>query len=202
MDNTYKNLGFLASHTGSNMQAVIDACKSGKLAAKPSVVISNNSDSEALKRAARAGIPHYHFSSRTHPLSEELDDAILQVLILHEVDLVVLAGYMRKLGSQTLGYYKGRVINIHPALLPEFGGQDMYGINVHRAVLKAVEKETGVTIHLVDENYDQGPILAQTRLPVMPSDTAETLAKRVLETEHKFLVETLDNIISGKITLP
>jgi phosphoribosylglycinamide formyltransferase 1 len=196
----YTNLGFLASHEGSNMQAVITACKAGVLKAKPAAVISNNAHSGALLKAKQEGIPYYHLSSKTHPTPEELDSAILDALSSNQVDLVILAGYMRKLGPKTLKHYKGRVINIHPALLPKFGGEGMYGIRVHQAVLAAGEKETGVTIHLADEDYDRGPIIAQSRLPVLPADTAETLSGRVLEREHKFLVETIGKIINGEIS--
>jgi phosphoribosylglycinamide formyltransferase-1 len=193
------NLGFLASGRGSNLQAVIDACKSGRLRATPRVVISNNSDSGALERARREGIPAYHLSSHTH--GEGLDEAILETLRRHGVELVVLAGYMKKLGPRTLVAYRNRIVNIHPALLPKFGGQGMYGMNVHRAVIAAGERESGATVHLVDEEYDHGAILAQTCVPVLPDDTPETLARRVLEREHTFLVETLDQIIRGEIRL-
>jgi phosphoribosylglycinamide formyltransferase-1 len=108
---------------------------------------------------------------------------------------------MKKLGPRTLAAYRNRIVNIHPALLPKFGGQGMYGMNVHKAVIEAGERESGVTIHLVDEEYDHGTILAQTRLPVLPDDTPQTLAQRVLEREHSFLVETLDKIIRGEIRL-
>ncbi len=131
-----------------------------------------------------------------------MDEAILLTLRRHEVELVVLAGYMKQLGEKTLAAYRDRVINIHPALLPKYGGVGMYGINVHEAVIAAGDPETGVTIHLVDAQYDHGQILAQCRLPVLPGDTAATLAERVLEKEHTFLVETLKNITEGKIALP
>jgi phosphoribosylglycinamide formyltransferase 1 len=196
------NLGFLASHNGTDMQAVIDACKNGVLKACPAVIISNNSESGALMRAKTEGIPHYHMSRQTHPASEELDTAILNALVLNKVDLVILAGYMRKPGPRTIKYYRGRMINIHPALLPKYGGEGMYGIQVHQAVLAAGEKETGVTIHLVDENYDHGKIIAQTRIPVLPGDTPEILSERVLGKEHIFLVETIGRIIAGEIILP
>ena len=196
------NLGFLASGRGSNMQAVIDACKSGRLDASPRIVISNNSASGALERAKREGIPYAHLSSATHPDPRELDRAIRDALRQYAVDLVVLAGYMKKLGPQTLGAYTGHIINIHPALLPHFGGTGMYGARVHEAVLASGAKETGVTIHLVDGQYDHGPVLAQHRVLVRPDDTVERLAARVLEQEHDLLVETLAHIVSGKIVLP
>jgi methionyl-tRNA formyltransferase len=108
---------------------------------------------------------------------------------------------MRKLGAQTLRYYQGRIINIHPALLPKYGGEGMYGIRVHQAVLATREKMTGVTIHLVDKDYDHGAIIAQSRVPVLPDDTADILANRVLEQEHKLLVETIGKITTGEISL-
>jgi phosphoribosylglycinamide formyltransferase 1 len=196
------NLGFFASGRGTNMQAVIDACNSGLLAVKPCLVISNNSASEALSRARQEGIQAYHFSSKTHPDPSQLDQAILSTLQQHQVDLVVLAGFMKRLGEQTLSTYQGRVINIHPALLPKYGGEGMYGIHVHAAVIAAGDRETGVTIHLVDREYDHGDIIAQARVPVLKGDTAETLAERVLIREHTFLVETLQRIIAGTIVLP
>ncbi len=195
------NLAFFASHQGSDMQAVIDACKSGTLPATPGAVISNNSDSKALARARLERIPAYHLSSKTHPDPVQLDRAILDVLVRHQTGLIILAGYMRKLGPQTLSAYRGRVLNIHPALLPKYGGAGMYGAAVHAAVLAAGEKETGVTIHLADETYDHGEIIAQCRIPVEAHDTPETLAERVLKQEHVFLVETLRRIVDGEISL-
>jgi phosphoribosylglycinamide formyltransferase-1 len=196
------NIGFLASHGGSNMQAIIDACKSGKLQALPAVVISNNSNSGAIARAKTEGVPYYYLSGKTHPGPGELDDAILDAFLLHSVDIVVLAGYMKKLGPKILTHFRGRILNVHPALLPKFGGEGMFGIHVHEAVIAAGEKESGVTIHFVDEQYDTGAILAQTRVPVMPDDTPETLAARVLEQEHILYAETLQRIVTGEIPLP
>jgi phosphoribosylglycinamide formyltransferase 1 len=178
---------------------VLDACKDGRLNARPCLVISNNSDAEALWRAKQDGIVGFHLSSKTHPNPEQLDAAILHLLQQYQIDLVVLAGYMRKLGPQTLAAYRRRVINIHPALLPKYGGQGMYGQRVHEAVLAAGEKETGVTIHLVDDEYDHGDILAQCRVPVLDGDTPETLAQRVLACEHRFLVETLQKMVTGDV---
>ena len=194
-------LGFLASHGGSNVQAIIDACRSGKLDATPCVVICNNSDAQVIVRARAAGIATRHLSSHTHPSPEALDIAMLAALREHDVNLIVLAGYMRKLGPRTLAHYRGRVLNIHPALLPKFGGAGMFGHHVHEAVIAAGEKESGVTIHLVTEEYDQGPILAQRKIPVLPGDTAESLAARVLEVEHALYAETLAKIASGEIVL-
>ena len=195
------NIGFLASHNGSNMQAIIDSCKAGSLDAVPAVVISNNSGSGAMVRAEEEGIPRCHLSGKTHPDPDALDRAILEALTSHDVDVVVLAGYMKMLGPKTLAHFSGRVLNIHPALLPKFGGEGMYGSRVHQAVIAAGEKESGVTVHVVDENYDTGPILAQDRVPVSPDDTPETLATRVLKHEHILFSETLQKIATGEIRL-
>ena len=174
------NLAFFASHQGSDMQAVIDACKSGTLRATPCAVVSNNSASWRLERARREHIPAYHLSSKTHPDPGQLDRATLEILVRHQTGLILLAGYLKKLGPQTLSAYRGRILNIHPALLPKYGGPGMYGPAVHAAVLAAGEKETGVTIHQVDETYDHGEIIAQCRIPVEARDTPESLAERVL----------------------
>jgi phosphoribosylglycinamide formyltransferase 1 len=195
------NIGFLASHGGSNMQAIIDAAKKGVLHARPVVVISNNADSTALDRARTEGIPGFYLSGKTHPDPDMLDTAILDTLIAHNVDILALAGYMKKLGPKTLAHFKGRVLNIHPALLPKHGGKGMYGIHVHESVIAARETESGVTIHLVTDEYDRGPIIAQVRVPVKPDDTPEVLAARILIEEHKLYPATIQRIVTGEIKL-
>ena len=193
-------LGFLASHTGSNMQAIIDACTAGTLAAEPCVVISNNSQSGALARARQENIAAYHLSERTH--GEALGGAILAAMQRHGVEVICLAGYMKKLGAEVLAAYEGRILNIHPSLLPKFGGQGMYGMRVHEAVLAAGERESGATVHLVDEEYDHGRVLAQEKVPVKAEDTPETLQKRVLAAEHRLFAATLARIAAGEIPIP
>ncbi|MFC2130155.1 phosphoribosylglycinamide formyltransferase [Bacteroidota bacterium] len=195
------NLGFLASHGGSNMQSIIDACKSGSLNAIPRCVISNNSKSFALARAEKEEIPFYHISSVQYPDPGELDKAIIRTFLKHEVDTVILAGYMKKLGVSIIRKFKGRILNIHPALLPKYGGKGMYGNFVHEAVLKSEDKVSGPTVHLVDEIYDNGRILGQQEVAVLPGDTVETLSARVLEYEHILYPETIQKIASGKIKL-
>ncbi|MFP4369317.1 MAG: phosphoribosylglycinamide formyltransferase [Candidatus Kapaibacterium sp.] len=194
-------LGFLASHGGSNMQAIIDNCKSNRLDAVPAVVISNNSHSMALERARQEGIPWYHISRVSYPDEKSHDEAIIEALKEHESDLVILAGYMRKLGNTALEAFKNKVLNIHPAMLPKFGGKGMYGIKVHEAVLAAGEKETGVTVHLVNNEYDKGRILAQEKVAVLPGDTPQMLAERVLKTEHEIYSQVLQSIAEGRIKL-
>ena len=183
------------------MQAIIDACAGGVLDAEVRVVISNNAESLALQRAREQRIPAVHLSSRTHPEPQVLDAEIARTLQEHGVDLVVLAGYMRKVGPITLARFAGHILNIHPALLPRFGGEGMYGRRVHEAVLASGEAVTGVTIHVVDEEYDRGPVVAQREVPVLPGDTVETLAARVLEQEHLLYVETLKRVANGDLDL-
>ncbi len=194
-------LGFLSSHGGSNLQAILDAWKEGRLHVEPAVVISNNSGSGAMERARLEGVPALHLSAATHPDPAELDAAIARALEEHGVHLVLLAGYMKLLGPKTLARYRGRILNIHPALLPKYGGQGLYGRSVHAAVLAAGERVTGATVHVVNERYDAGPILAQSEVPVLEGDDADTLAARVLEAEHRLYVETLQRIVRGDIDL-
>ncbi len=183
------------------MQAIIDAWKEGRLHVEPAVVISNNSGSGAMERARREGIPAFHLSAATHPNPSDLDAAMIRALEGQDVNLVILAGYMKLLGPRTLARYRGRILNIHPALLPKYGGQGLYGRKVHEAVLAAGEHVTGATVHVVDERYDAGPILAQREVPVLEGDDADTLAARVLQTEHRLYVETLERIVHGDIDL-
>ncbi len=194
-------IAFLASHRGTNMQAVIDACESGRLDARPAVLVCNNPDAPALQRAANHGIPSYVLNSKTHREPEALDGAILDALVSQGSELILLAGYMKKLGPKVLGAFSGRILNIHPALLPKFGGQGMYGPRVHQAVLDSGDKVSGVTIHLVDEEYDHGRILSQTEVPVLEGDTVESLSARVLSQEHGLLIGTLQRIADGELKL-
>jgi phosphoribosylglycinamide formyltransferase-1 len=196
------NIAFLASHRGSNMQSIIDACKSGSLAARPVVVISNNKDSGALSRAEQEGIPGIHLNSKEVDTEIELDRAMLEVLSEYKAELVILAGYMKRIGPLTLAAFLNRILNIHPCLLPKYGGQGMYGMRVHEAVIASGDKESGVTIHVVNEEYDKGAIVAQQKLRVEEGDTAESLARRVLALEHRLYVDTIRNIISGDVALP
>ncbi|MBO4590224.1 MAG: phosphoribosylglycinamide formyltransferase [Bacteroidaceae bacterium] len=189
-----KRIAVFASHNGSDLQAVIDGCASGAIGAEVCLVISNNSQSFALERARRAGIPTLHISSTTHA-KEEIGPAMVQALADAHADMVMLCGYMKQVPAEVLVAYEGRIFNIHPALLPKHGGPGMYGIRVHEAVLRAGDKETGVTIHRVNSVIDGGDIIAQACVPVEEGDTPETLAARVLEREHTFLVEVLSQLV-------
>lgn len=187
-------IGVLASGGGSNLQSIIDRSLDGSLAGDVVLVISNNSSAKALERARRHGIDSLHISAQSEGSFEAADKRITAELQGHGIDLVVLAGYMKKAGTVLLHSFAGRIINIHPALLPKFGGEGMYGMRVHEAVIAAGERESGVTVHLVDNKYDHGQVLSQVKVPVLPGDTPETLQKRVLEREHEILPRTIQEL--------
>jgi len=195
------SLGILASHGGSNLQAIMDACDNGSLKANVAVVVSNNSGSLAMRRARKSGIPAYHLSSSTHSDDGDLDVAIKNILKKYSVDLIILAGYMKKIGPSVLRTFHNRVINSHPALLPKYGGKGMYGDRVHKAVVKAKSTETGISIHLVDGHYDHGPIISQKIIAVDSAEGVEFVKKKVQKHEHRFWVTTLNKIQKGEIDL-
>lgn len=169
-----------ASGGGSNLGALLDALR-GVTQAQVVVVLSNRPEAGALERARDAGVA-------AEVLSDFRDGAEwLRRLGLHGVDLIVLAGYLKLVPPEVITQYRGRIINIHPALLPKYGGPGMYGHRVHEAVVAAGDRHSGATVHLVDEEYDRGAILAQAIVPVLPGDTAEQLAARVLRVEHHLL---------------
>ena len=168
----------LVSGGGTNLQALLDALHDSPIA-RVTRVISNRPDAGALERARRAGVP-------TTVLRDANDPAELQSA-LAGAQLVVLAGYLKLVHSSVVARFRGRMINVHPALLPAFGGPGMYGRRVHEAVLASGAKESGATVHFVDEAFDRGAIIAQEKVPVQKGDTAETLAARVLEAEHRLL---------------
>lgn len=194
-------IGVLASGEGTTLQALLDACAAGELPASVVVVISNNGGSGALRRARAAGAAAAHLSGKTHPAPGQLDAAIADTLADHGVEVVMLAGYMKKLEPVVLERYRGRILNTHPALLPKFGGHGMYGMYVHEAVVRAGERESGPSLHLVDAEYDTGRVLAQSNVPVLADDTAQTLAARVQERERRLVVDVLGQIARGELRL-
>jgi phosphoribosylglycinamide formyltransferase 1 len=194
-------IGVLASHEGTTLQAILDACEAEQIAARVAAVVSNNSDSGALRRARAGSSSAIHVSSKTHPEPGAVDRAIIDALEANRVEVVMLAGYMKKLGPLLLSHYRGRILNTHPALLPKFGGHGMYGMRVHEAVLRAGESESGSSVHLVEAEYDTGRVLAQAAVPVMPGDTPETLAARVQERERRLVVTVLGQVASGELPL-
>ena len=188
------NIAVLISGSGSNLQAVIDATENGFIPnAKVALVVSNREGVLGLQRAQKHGIENL-------VISKNEPKKLLDTLIQKNINGVVLAGYLAILPSEITDAYTGRVINIHPALLPDFGGLGYYGINVHKAVLEAGVKTTGATAHIVDSGVDTGTILIQGEVPVMPDDTAESLQKRVLKTEHKVLVKAVKAMVEGELS--
>lgn len=185
------NLCVLASGRGSNLRAIIKAQASGIIKSRVRLVISNNSNSKALNTAAKNKIPHYHLSQKLFKSQEEFVNKFLSLLEKFKIDLIVLAGYMKLIDPVIIRKYKYRIINIHPALLPSFGGKGMYGMYVHEAVINSGSKLTGVSVHYVDEIYDHGEIVLQKKIKVKDNDTPETLQKRVLRYEHKIYPEAI-----------
>jgi formyltetrahydrofolate-dependent phosphoribosylglycinamide formyltransferase len=185
-------LAVLASGGGSNLQALIDRFHrvAATASARVELVVGSRAGIGALARAAREGVPHVALDVREIG-ADAFRDRLLNALGAHAIDLVVLAGWLTLLPAEVVARYAGRMINVHPALLPAFGGHGMYGMRVHRAVIAAGVRVSGATVHLVDERYDEGAILAQWPVPVLPGDTAETLAARVLSVEHRILPLTV-----------
>jgi phosphoribosylglycinamide formyltransferase-1 len=192
-------LGFLASNNGSGMRAVVSAIEAGELDAQACVVISNRRGAPALAFGRDHGVETLFIP--TLPDADGADRSIASALSRAQVDWVLLAGYLRKLGPVTLAAFRDRILNIHPSLLPKFGGQGMYGRRVHEAVIAAGDAESGASVHLVDEEYDHGAVLAQARVPVLAADTAETLERRVMAAEPGLYVELLKRVRADAITM-
>jgi phosphoribosylglycinamide formyltransferase-1 len=195
-------IAVFGSGRGSNFGAIVNAIRAGKLPnSRVVVVISNNAGAGILEIARRENIPGIHLSGKQFADENEFVGAQLRVLREYEVNFIVLAGYMKRLHPRVIGTFRNRIVNIHPALLPGFGGQGMYGEHVHRAVLARGERESGATVHLVDEEYDRGPVVLRRTVPVFPTDTVETLAARVLKVEHELYPEAIRLFAEGKIRL-
>jgi len=190
-------IGVLASHQGTNFQAVVDACQQGRIRAHVALLICNNSNAPVMTRARKSGIPTVHLSSLTHPSPDLLDESMNNHLTEKNIDLVVLAGYMKKLAPRVLDAYRDRIINVHPSLLPHHGGPGFYGSRVHKAVLEAGDSETGATVHLVNSEYDMGKNLMQEKITVEVDDTPESLAARLHPIEHKLLIEVIQQFAEG-----
>ncbi len=190
-----------ASGKGSNLQNLIDVSKISENLFKVVGVISNNKISNALTISENEKIVGFNFTVMQFLSEEDFSNAILNELKKLNCDLIVLAGYMKKVPTKIISEYQNRIINIHPALLPNFGGEGMFGEFVHKAVLESKNKVTGATVHFVNEDYDKGEIILQEEIPVLDNDTTESLAKRVLEVEHRILPKAVIMIANNKIKL-
>ena len=188
------NLAVMASHEGTSLQTVIDHLSSEANQCRLVLVISNNRASRALTRAEKAHIPTRHISSVTHGSRSLADQAIAETLINESIDWLLLLGYMKPVTAPILEALPNRVINIHPSLLPKFGGKGFYGRYVHQAVLDSGDTVTGATLHLVSEIYDRGEIISQKEVPVKRRDEIEVLETRVREAERALLREFLDTL--------
>jgi phosphoribosylglycinamide formyltransferase 1 len=197
------NIAVFGSGRGSNFQAILAAIEKGSIPeARIACVISNSSTAGILQIARDHSLPAYHLSQTLAGSEEAFVEHLLDLLDSCAVNLIVLAGYMKLLPPQVIARFRHRILNIHPALLPGFGGKGMYGHHVHEAVLAAGEIESGATVHLVDEVYDHGTIILQKKVPVLPGDSPDDLANRVLAVEHELYPEVLRRIAAGTLLLP
>jgi phosphoribosylglycinamide formyltransferase-1 len=185
-------IAVLVSGDGSNLEALLQAQKSAALPqTKVVLVLSSKAGAQALERARRHRVESVVVERSAFPDETSFQNAVLRKLVGALADVVCLAGYLKKLGPEIIRAFRGRILNIHPALLPKYGGPGMYGRYVHEAVLAAGEKESGCSVHVVDEDFDHGPVLAQVKVPVLPGDSADSLGARVLVEEHKLYPEVL-----------
>jgi phosphoribosylglycinamide formyltransferase 1 len=187
-------LGVLASGRGSNLQAILDAIEAGRCPARVAVVVSDRKDAPALERARRAGARAVHLDPRAYPDRVAFDEAVAEVLDQHATELVCLAGYMRVLSPEFVRRFPGRILNVHPALLPAFPG-----LHAQRQALQHGVKVAGATVHFVDEGVDTGPIVLQSAVPVLDNDTEDTLAARILVEEHRLYPEAIRLYAEGRL---
>ena len=192
-------IGVLASGSGTNLQAIMDGCSRGEIRGRVVVVISNNPKARALDRARLAGIPAVAMHHRAFPDRDTFDAKLVEILHSYEVDLVCLAGFMRVLGPSFIRQFPDRIMNIHPALLPAFGGLGMFGDRVHQTVLDSGVRFSGCTIHFANEAPDGGPIILQAIVPVLDTDTAQSLAERILVEEHRLYPEAVKLFAEGRL---
>ncbi len=191
-------LAFLASYNGSAARAIAQACADEKIPASPVLLISNNESANALNWARDMRLKTAVINAAN---TQSPDQAIADMLEDNGIDIVICSGYMKLIGAKTISAAKGAILNVHPALLPKYGGKGMYGSHVHKAVFDNKDAETGITIHLVDGEYDRGRILAQKRIPVPSNSGADHIEDMVKAAEPEFYIETLEKILSGEISL-
>lgn len=194
-----KNIVVFISGGGTNLQAIINATENKEINAKIKLVFSNKKNAYGLERAKKANIETLYLNRKNFSKSEEYDEEILKVLKEKDIDLIVLAGYLGILTSKIISNYRGRIINIHPSLIPSFCGSGFYGEHVHKAVIKKGVKITGATTHFVDEIIDGGAIIMQDTVPVQMNDDYKSIAAKVLEVEHKILVKTVKAFCENRI---
>lgn len=191
-------VSFLASHGGTAARQVIQAINDESLDASVGVIITNNKDSEIYKWCMKNDVEIHHVSGKTHPDEDEKDNEIVRLLASADTGLVVLSGYLKKIGPKTLVMYQNRIMNIHPSLLPAHGGKGMYGDRVHLSVLESGDAKSGATVQLINEEYDAGPILVQSEVFVQADETLESLKAKVVEIEGPLYIEAINKLMTTR----
>lgn len=189
-----KRIGILSSYNGSGFDTIQKACEKNSLDAQVVLVISNNTNAHVLEKASDKNIPNFIINTKKYP-NENLDDKITNLMSEFKVDYIFLSGYMKKIEKNLVTTFENRIINSHPALLPKFGGKGMYGSNVHKAVIESNEKESGATIHFVNENYDEGEFILQKKINLSKDETIESLEDKIKELESLAIVEAFKKIL-------
>lgn len=197
-----KNIVVFASGSGTNFQAIIDAVAERRIPGKITGLLVSKDKIGAIEKAKKASIPYRVINPSQYTGKEEFASRILDCLQEWQPDLIVLAGYMIKVPAEVIKTYEGTIINIHPSLLPKYGGKGYYGMSVHKAVLEAGETVSGCTVHFVDDEYDRGDVIAQKKINILPDDTPETLSLRILTEEHILLPEVIKKLLNSKIPDP
>lgn len=195
MSDKKKRLAVFCSGTGSNFKALFHAIIEHELPAEIVLCLSNRLQCGAVDFAKEYGIETLHLSEKQFGTDDDFARAMLSALQERQIDMILLAGYLRKIPDAVIAAYPEKIVNIHPSLLPQFGGHGMYGMRVHEAVIESGETRSGATVHFVNEEYDKGRIIMQNHVPVLPGDTAETLAERVLRCEHRLYPAALEKLL-------
>jgi len=192
-----KRLAIFCSGNGTNFRAVYSGIREQHLPCEIVLCISNTSQCGAMKFAQEKGIEILHLAQKNFPTENNYEETLLSALCERNIDFILLAGYMKKIPSCIVSAFEKKILNIHPALLPKYGGEGMFGMNVHRAVITNNETISGATVHFVSDEYDKGEILLQHTVAVLPSDTPETLSEKVLAVEHLLYIEALKKVLIG-----
>ena len=194
-----KKIAIFASGRGSNFKTIYKQTITGDILAKICLIISNNPSSGAIDLAGKNAIPIFIINKTLFPDSHLRDMALLRKLIQADIDLICLAGYMKIIPKNIVAHFKNRILNIHPALLPAFGGKGFYGMKVHQAVIQSKASESGVTVHFIDDQYDHGPIVAQEKVIIKEDDTADSLAQKIMAVEHRIYPEVVKAFCENRI---
>tara|TARA_R110002033_G_scaffold109635_1_gene155635 strand:- start:21377 stop:21952 length:576 start_codon:yes stop_codon:yes gene_type:complete len=190
-----KRIGILSSHNGSGFDTLLEACENKTINAQVILVISNNQEAKVLQKASLSHVPNFVVNAKKYP-DENLDEKITKLMLEFKVDYIFLSGYMKKIEENLLKSFPNKIINSHPALLPKFGGKGLYGRFVHEAVIKEKQKESGCTIHFVNENYDEGKYIIQEKISLSSDESVETLEDKIKTLEKKAIVKAFKKILS------